>query len=154
MKLKIITKKENPLLGRKEITAELDFEGATPSNQQVAELIKNDLKGEVILKKVHTDFSKQLAKVEAFVYDSKESRDKAERMTKHLRKKVDEDKKKADEKKAADVEAKKKEAEEKAAAKEVKEEVAEEKAAPVEAKEEVADKKEEPSEEKKVEGDA
>ncbi len=133
MKLTIETTKDNVLLGRKEIKATLDFEGTTPSNKDLAEAIAGKLSTDsklVIMKSIYTHFSQQNADVEAFVYNDLESLQKTEKMTKHLRKKMEEDKKK--------------QAEAKEAAKAAEEEKKEE--APVEEKkEESADKEETPT---------
>lgn len=140
MKVTITKQEKNPLLGRTDVSAMVSFEGATPSNQQIAEAIGSSIKGEVVVKGVYTEFSKQEAVVKAVVYDSKEAKDKAERMTKHLRKQAEDAAKKAADAKAAAEEEKKKAEEEKAAAsaEESKEEAPAAEEAPAEEKKEEA----------------
>lgn len=97
MKLTINEKKENPLLDRTEVEGHIDFEGSTPSNQDVAESLSKQFKkdiGLVVVKKVYTLFSRQEANFLAFVYDDVVARNHVEKATKHLRKKAEEAKKK------------------------------------------------------------
>lgn len=134
MNLKIKTQTENKLLSRKELKGHIDFSGATPSNDEVAKKIADNLKSDldlVVLKGIYTQFGKTHATFEALVYDNKESKDQIEPVTKHQKEKI---KKAAEEaKKAAEESAKKKEEEKKAADK-PEEKSKEEKKAPEEAK--------------------
>ena len=130
--MKISNQTENRLLSRKEVDGEIDFKGATPSNDELAKSIASNLKSTpdlVVVKKIYTEFGKTHATFDAIVYDNKEAKDTAEKMTKHMKEK---------QKKAA--EDAKKRLEEKKAAQEKKEEK------PAEAKPE-----EKPAEEKKPE---
>lgn len=98
MKLIISEKKENPLLDRTELKGRIDFEGSTPSNQEVAEAIAGELKKEVglvVVEKIYTLFGRQEADFQAVVYDQAEARERVEKTTKHLRKKTEEAGKKA-----------------------------------------------------------
>ncbi len=109
-KLTITERKENALLGRVEVQGNVSFTGATPRNQDIAEAIAKELKtdaGLVVMKKIHTQFSKQEASIVALVYKTKEGRQRMERLTKQMKKELEERKK-------ADAEAKKKAKEEKA----------------------------------------
>ena len=146
MKLIIKNKEQNPLLMRMDIEADLEFEGATPSNNDVATEISAQLKTDlslVVVKRIKTTFSEQKAQVEAVAYKTKEAKDKFEVMTKHLRKTAEEEAKKKAEAAEAKAEAKKAAAEAKAAEAEAKKEEA-----PVEeAKEEAPVKEEEPAKE-------
>ena len=136
MKIEITQKNENALLERTDLKGTVDFEGVTPSNNDVAAAIAKSLgveQGLVVVKGIYTQFSKQEGTFNAVAYKSNEALNKTEKMTKHLRKKAETDAKKAEEAKAAEVEAKKKADEEAAAAKEA-EKPAEE--SPVEEKKE------------------
>lgn len=126
MQLTIEKTTDNVLLGRKEIEAKLDYEGSTPSNNDLAVAIAGKLSTDsklVIMKSIYTRFSQQNADVKAVVYKDLESLQKTEKTTKHLRKKMEETKKKEAEAKAAAEEAKKAE---EAKVEESKEEVKEE----------------------------
>ena len=100
MKIEITEKKENKLLGRSEVSGQLNFSGATPANEVVKESLAVELKVDkelVIIKHIYSKFSYQEAKFLAFVYVNKEQMGKTEVMTKHLRKKATEAAKKAKE---------------------------------------------------------
>jgi ribosomal protein S24E len=122
MEVKIANKTENSLLGRIEVTGIVDFEGTTPSNAQVAESLAKEFKtdiAQVVMKKVYTKFSQQEADFLAFVYKSEEERMKVERVTKHMKKKIEEARKKAEEEAKANEEKAAKAVEEKKAVEEV-----------------------------------
>ena len=138
MEIKINTNKKNELLKRTLLEGEFKFDAATPSNNEMAEELAKIMKGEVslvVVKRMAPDFGMKEGEFKAYIYDSNESRDKLERMTKHLKKQAEEKaKKEAEEKKVAEetaakeVEQPKEEAETEATAtEEVKEEAAEEK---------------------------
>ena len=149
MKVEIKIKKENSLLKRLELIGSLEFEGVTPSNAQLAEVLAKETKKDinlVVLKSIYTDFGHQKGTFSAFVYDDTEALSKTEKMTKHLKKKAEESAKTAADAKAAEKEAKAKEAE--APAEEKKEEAP---AVEEKAEEPVAEEK---AEEEKKEGDA
>lgn len=163
MQVTIKKKEENALLKRTEVSGELEFDGATPSNKDLAEALAKELKKDVslvIIKNIYTEFSQQKATFNAVVYADAEAKAKFEMSTKHLRKQAEEGKKKAEEAKAAAPEEKKKEEEKpveeekeegpapEEKAEEPKEEPKEE--APVEEKKEEA-AEETPAEEKKEE---
>ncbi|MBT6401865.1 hypothetical protein HOK09_00180 [Candidatus Woesearchaeota archaeon] len=134
MQIKITTQQENPLLHRVEVSGDISFDKSTPSNKEVATWLAGEFKKnvqQVIVKNIYTAFGENKAQFSAVVYDSIEAKDKNEMLTKHLKKKLDEEKKKAEEVKKAELESKKKAEEEAKAAAEVKEE------APVEEKAEV-----------------
>jgi ribosomal protein S24E len=145
MKIEIKNKKENPLLARIEVSGIVAFEGATPSNEQVAQSIASQLKVDasvVKMKKIYTTMGSREAEFLAFVYNSKEELDKIEPKPK---KQLEKEKKAAEDAKKA-AEAPKEEAKPAEAKPEEKKE------APKEEKKEEAkpeEKKEAPKEEKK-----
>ncbi|MDO8661101.1 MAG: hypothetical protein Q7K43_04380 [Candidatus Woesearchaeota archaeon] len=76
-----LTAKENPLLERKEITAEIAFTGKTPSNQEVTDTLVAKMgvaKETVIVKHIHTKFGSANATVHAYAYSSAEQLAKVE----------------------------------------------------------------------------
>jgi small subunit ribosomal protein S24e len=81
--MKILQETKNPLLKRKEIKAEISYEGATPNRAEV----KNQLgqKGHLIIRRIKPVYGEGTAVVEAVVYDNKEIADKIE--AEHLKKK-------------------------------------------------------------------
>ncbi len=111
MNLAISEQKENSLLQRTEVKGIITFDGATPSAHDVTEALAKSFTDDVLLvvvKKIHTIFGQQKAAVTAVVYDSADARKRGEVMTKHLRKKAEEEaKKRAEEAKKTAGEAKK-----------------------------------------------
>jgi len=121
MKVTIQEKNDNPLLGRLEVSGVLEFEGATPSNAQLAEALAKELKKElglVVVKSIYTRFGHQNAEFTAVIYNDEAAKDKIEMLTKHIKKKLEEERKKAEEARKAEEEARKKAEEEAKAAKE------------------------------------
>lgn len=101
MEVTIEEKKQNPLLKRDEIKGRLKFEGTTPSNAQLLEVLTKELKVEsnlIVIKNIYTSFGRQEAKFFAVAYNNKEVKDKIEMSTKYLKKKAEEKKKKEEEK--------------------------------------------------------
>lgn len=125
MELLIQEKKENPLLKRTEVKALVNFSGSTPSKGDIAEALAKSMKADINLtdiRSVHNKFGLQEADVLAYVYDDIDAKVKNTVLTKHLRKKIEEEKKKAEEERKAAKEAKKKAEEEaKTATKEAEE---------------------------------
>lgn len=81
MDLKIVEKKEQPLLSRIEITGILEFEGATPSAKDVKKQLSTELKvGEelIVIKNIFTHFGKTNADLVAYAYLNKEDMEKIE----------------------------------------------------------------------------
>ena len=104
MHLTINSKKPNVLLDRTEVQGKIQFEGATPSNIILSEALSKECKSNaqlVIVKHIYTQFGTQEATFEAIVYHNLESKHKTELMTKHLKKKIDEQKKAQEATKAA-----------------------------------------------------
>ena len=81
MELKIINQKENALLHRKEIHAHVSFDKATPSNADVMKQLATKLSAAedvIVMRHIHGGFGKNVAHVEAYIYDSKEQKMKIE----------------------------------------------------------------------------
>ncbi len=121
MKITIQEKKENILLNRTEVKGDIEFDDITPSNVKLAESLAKETKKDInliVVKSIYTNFGQKVADFEAIIYDNMEAKDKIEMLTKHVKKKMEEDRKSAEEAKAAELEAKKKAEEEAKAAKE------------------------------------
>lgn len=109
MNLKIIEKKEQPVLGRVHITAVVGFEAATPSNADISKELSKQLKveeGLVVVKHIYTEFGLHNADIEAVAYKNVESKTRYTLIAKKVRKaeakaKFDGVRAKAAEKKAA-----------------------------------------------------
>lgn len=142
--MKIIEQKDQPLFSRKEITAEANYEKATPSKQDVKTQLAPLLKAKedlVVIKNIVQAFGARTAKIIAYVYDSEAQMKKME----HKKKPKKKGEKSAEEEKSEEKPAESKEAEKKEKpSEEKKEDKAEEK--PAEPKEKENPKKE--SEEK------
>jgi len=84
MNLNILEQKNNILLSRKEISARITYDKATPSNEelkkQLATATKSDA-GAIAVKHIYPSFGQKDAKVLAYVYQN------AELMAKHEPKK-------------------------------------------------------------------
>lgn len=96
MQLTIQEKVENVLLDRTRVCGEFNFESATPSNNDLATAISKQLNADVarvVVKHIYTEFGHQKASFEAVVYKTAEAKQKMEKMTSHLRKKLEESKK-------------------------------------------------------------
>jgi ribosomal protein S24E len=130
MESKIIKTTKNPFLNREEIVIEINAD-VTPTKQEVVQAIGKDAELTVV-KKINTNFGKQNFVAEAVIYDSAENKEKVEVIPKKIRKKMEAEKKAAEEARIkAEEEAKKAEEEAKAAeaeAKKAEEESTEEKA--------------------------
>lgn len=111
MKLEIKEKKENSPAGRLEVEGKMTYEGATPSNEVLRDTLAAELNADkslLVVKHIYSKYSHQEAEFLAFVYQSQEMKDKFEVMTKHLKKKAEEEKKKREEEKKKAAEEKKK----------------------------------------------
>jgi ribosomal protein S24E len=90
MELKVTKEQKQPLLKRIYVEAELHFPGkATPSSADVAKAVADRMAGQadaVAVRRILTDFGKNAACVEAYVYESKDLLDKTE--AKHKDKKA------------------------------------------------------------------
>ena len=81
MNLKIIEETEKPLLSRKEIKAEITFDKATPSNEEVKKSVAAQTKADeslVVVKSIYTEFGATKATATVYVYTSKEDMEKIE----------------------------------------------------------------------------
>lgn len=71
MQLNITNKKDEPLLSRTMVTANLEFEKATPSYAEIAPLLAAHLKADeklVAIRHVYNSFGAKKAEVIAYVY--------------------------------------------------------------------------------------
>ncbi|MAH01857.1 hypothetical protein CMO87_01325 [Candidatus Woesearchaeota archaeon] len=85
MELKIINKKEEPLLSRTKVEAEMVFEKATPSREETKSKLCNILgKDEklIVVKGIYNEFGLKKAKNLSYVYENEESLKKIEVETK------------------------------------------------------------------------
>ena len=85
MELKIINKKEEPLLSRTMVEAEITFEKTTPSGREVKSRLAKDLgKDEklIVVKGIHTYLGSKKAKNLSYVYENEESLKRIEPRTK------------------------------------------------------------------------
>ncbi|MBU0532075.1 hypothetical protein KKB44_01130 [Candidatus Micrarchaeota archaeon] len=76
MNVNIISKIDNKVLERKEIEAEISFDGATPSRNDLKDAISKKVAADVdltVLREVHSTFGKKTVKVLAHVYSNKET---------------------------------------------------------------------------------
>lgn len=91
MEMKILNEQETPLLSRKRITAEITYEGATPSRIKIiAELVKQ-VKAEsklIELRHVYAKFGDTRSKVIAHVYDNEENMKKIVKLGKKALEKI------------------------------------------------------------------
>jgi small subunit ribosomal protein S24e len=81
MEMKIITDVKNPLLERREVEAVVEFDGPTPSKNEILVELSKKLKVKdthVEIEKVWQRFGRQEAKIIAFVYDKPIREEKAE----------------------------------------------------------------------------
>ena len=126
MELKIINKNEEPLLARTKVEADVTFEKATPSREEIKNKLATDLgkdKKLIVVKAIYTIRGLKKATNLSYVYENEEALKRIE-----VEKKKSEDKKEAKEEvKAEKPEAKKDgKAEEKTEQKEAKQEKAQE----------------------------
>lgn len=81
MKLQIITEEKNDLLGRKDLTCKVEFEGATPKKTDIQKEIANTTKSQedlVVVKVIKNNYGEEVANVFAYIYDSIEDLKKLE----------------------------------------------------------------------------
>ena len=98
MKLTITEQHENQLLHRVELEGKIEFDGATPSNNDLRAELSSKMKKEaglVVIKRIKNSFSNRDATFTALAYNNLAVKQKTEPMTKHLRKKEEEARKKA-----------------------------------------------------------
>lgn len=88
--VKILEKKESPLLNRTEVSAEIVYSGATPKNEEVKAKIASALSQKenlVVIKSIYTSFGHTKAKVSAYVYANEKEMAKIEPKKKEKKKK-------------------------------------------------------------------
>ena len=81
MEVAITAEEEKPLLSRKEISAKVSFDGATPSAKDVQELLAKQLKADaslVVVKQIASKYGLQEAGVLAYQYMSEEEKKRIE----------------------------------------------------------------------------
>lgn len=81
MELKVTEEKEDILLSRKEINAQITFKGATPSKEDIKKQLSSVLKADeklIVIKNVFTSFGSETAKVIAYQYTNDEYMKKIE----------------------------------------------------------------------------
>ncbi len=81
MEIKITNEKEDILLSRKEITAQISFKGATPSKEDIKKKLASAIKSNeklTVIKNVFTSFGSETAKVIAYQYINEEDMRKIE----------------------------------------------------------------------------
>jgi len=111
MELKIINKKEYPLLSRTKVESEISFDKATPSGEEIKSKLGKELGKEeklIVVKGIYMEYGLKKAKNLAYVYENEEDlkRIEVEKKEKAGKKK---DAKPADQEKPAKEEAKQKE---------------------------------------------
>ena len=82
MNLKVSEKKEEPLLSRKRLVAELEFDAAVPSRKDVKAKIAQAEKADeklIIIKKIKSAFRSRAAKVICCIYQDEKSMEKIEK---------------------------------------------------------------------------
>jgi ribosomal protein S24E len=83
MKLNIKEERKEELLSRKRVIAEIEFEGATPSGEDVKNEIAKAVKADaslVVVKKILNVFGKTKAAVTALVYSNADEMKKIEKV--------------------------------------------------------------------------
>lgn len=81
MEIDILEKKDNPLLRRTEIIADISFEAATPSRQVMKEAISKKLNASpelIIIRNIYPFFGDKKAEVVVHIYNKKEDVEKIE----------------------------------------------------------------------------
>ena len=77
MNIQIKEKKEEPLLSRTKVNAQLEFENATPSYAEITTGLSRNLKTEeklIVIRNVYTSFGHKKADVTAYVYSNEEKK--------------------------------------------------------------------------------
>ena len=96
MKINILKEENKPLLSRTEINSEIEFEGKTPSKEEVKkEIAKIKKKDEslVAVKNIHVKFGTRKAKSFIYIYENKKDMDRIEPRIKVKGEKVAKEKK-------------------------------------------------------------
>ncbi len=72
MQLNVVEKKEEPLLSRIAVKADLDFDKSTPSYAETAALLVTNLKADeklIAIRHIYTSFGNKKAQVTAYLYN-------------------------------------------------------------------------------------
>lgn len=96
--MKITIQKENQLLGRTEVEAEIAFTGATPSREDLKKQLAQQLKTKeslVIITSIRTNYGECVAVIQANVYTK--DKELADTESKHMQKRHESKKKEATE---------------------------------------------------------
>ncbi|MBI2523319.1 hypothetical protein HYW19_02945 [Candidatus Woesearchaeota archaeon] len=75
MDLKILSKKEEPLLSRTKLEAEVSFDKATPSKSEIRNALAKSLGRDeklIVVKGIHTGYKVRKAKHVSYVYENEE----------------------------------------------------------------------------------
>lgn len=92
MEIKLQNKKDNKLLARTEIGAEISYDGATPSNEAIRKAFTEQFKADeklIIIKHVYTGFGITKADVLAFIYHDQKALEQFELIKKKPKKKAE-----------------------------------------------------------------
>jgi ribosomal protein S24E len=90
MDLQITTQKDNVLLSRNEVTAKIQFEGATPARKIIQKALAKELKAKepmVIIQQIATEYGSPFATVKAYAYSDETAMQRLERknlLEKHI----------------------------------------------------------------------
>jgi ribosomal protein S24E len=83
MGLNIISEKDNKLLGRKEIIAEVEYSGCTPTKENIKKMIVTKMGADeklIIIKIIKTEYGKPKAKLNLVIYNSDKEMREIERI--------------------------------------------------------------------------
>ncbi len=138
MKIETLKQEKNPFLQREELTLEITAEAAPSTPEVISKLGKDEAL--TVVKKINTNFGQQKFITEVVVYDNKEAKEKVETIPQKVKKKMEADRKAAEEEAAKKAAA---EAEEKKAAEETAKAEAEKPAEEAPAEEKTEEVKEE-----------
>lgn len=81
MDLKVIEKKEEPLLSRTKIVSQINFNAATPSAKDVKSKVASSLNADeslIAVKSIYTNFGLKKADVTAYIYKDKKEMESIE----------------------------------------------------------------------------
>ena len=104
MEAKIIKQEKNPFFHREEFLIEITAD-TNPGFDEVKSFLGKD-ENLVVVKKIIGNFGRHMFNAEVFVYDSEDAKSKIETIPKKVKKKIEEDRKKAEETKAKEEKAK------------------------------------------------
>jgi ribosomal protein S24E len=114
MEFKITSQKKNPLFLREELEIEVVSDN-NPQKKEILEFLKKNPEL-CVIKEIQGNFGRDVFSVLVFIYDNIEAKERTEYIPRKIRKKLEEEKKKAEEEAKIKAEAEKKKAEEEKAA--------------------------------------